>query len=75
MKVFVTRDAAEFAQRAGDFLRRRPIEHNVLATVSATQEPTIQERRRCLPGSKPAGAATSSVRRYARHPGDCWSPP
>lgn len=39
MKVFVTRDAAEFAQRAEDFLRRRPIEHNVLATVLATQEP------------------------------------
>ena len=39
MKVFFTRDAAEFAERAGDFLTGRPIEHNVLATVLATLQP------------------------------------
>ncbi|MCA1681549.1 MAG: GNAT family N-acetyltransferase [Actinobacteria bacterium] len=39
MKVLVTRDRAEFAKRTRDFLTRRPIEHNVLATVVATLEP------------------------------------
>lgn len=40
MQVFVTRDIAEFAADTWDFLARRPIEHNVLATVVATLEPT-----------------------------------
>ena len=40
MKVTVTRDAADFAERTRDLLTRRPIEHNVLATVLATLEPT-----------------------------------
>ena len=40
MRVFVTRDAAEFAEHTGDFLTHRPIEHNVLATVVATLEST-----------------------------------
>lgn len=40
VKVFVTRDAADFVEQTEDFLTRRPIEHNVLATVVATLEPT-----------------------------------
>lgn len=38
VRVFVTRDAAEFAEHTVDFLTDRPIEHNVLATVAATLE-------------------------------------
>ena len=40
MKVFITRDAAGFAEHAGAFLLSRPIEHNVLATVIARLQPT-----------------------------------
>ncbi len=40
VKVFVTRDVAEFASRALTFLFDRPVEHNVLATVVARLEPT-----------------------------------
>jgi len=40
VKVIVTRDAADFAERTRDFLTRRPIEHNVVSTVLATLEPT-----------------------------------
>ncbi len=40
VNVFVTRDAADFVEHTRDFLTRRPIEHNVLATVVATLEPT-----------------------------------
>lgn len=39
VKVFVTRDATEFAERTAGFLVRRPVEHNVLATVLAGLEP------------------------------------
>ncbi len=40
MNAFVTRDAADFAEHTRGFLTRRAIEHNVLATVAATLEPT-----------------------------------
>ncbi|MCP9488128.1 MAG: hypothetical protein MSC30_19995 [Gaiellaceae bacterium MAG52_C11] len=40
MNVVVTGDPADFAEHTGDFLTRQPIEHNVLATVMATLEPT-----------------------------------
>lgn len=40
VKVLVTRDAAAFAEHTRDLLTRRPIEHNVVATVLATLEPT-----------------------------------
>jgi predicted GNAT family acetyltransferase len=33
VRVVLTRDVAEFAERSRDFLTRRPIEHNVIATV------------------------------------------
>jgi len=39
VKVFITRDAAEFAAHTGAFLLSRPIEHNVLATVVARLDP------------------------------------
>ena len=38
VRVFVTRDAAKFAEHTADFLADRPIEHNVLATVAAALE-------------------------------------
>jgi len=40
VRVLVTSDALEFADHTRDFLTRRPVEHNVLATVVATLEPT-----------------------------------
>jgi len=40
VKVFLTRDAANFAEHTRAFLLGRPIEHNVLATVVTTLEPT-----------------------------------
>ncbi len=40
VQVFVTRDAADFVEHTRAFLLGRPIEHNVLATVVATLEPT-----------------------------------
>jgi GNAT superfamily N-acetyltransferase len=40
VQAFVTRDVADFAEHVGGFLTSRPIEHNVLATVVATLEPT-----------------------------------
>ena len=40
LKVIVTRNPGEFLEHAGGFLRVRPIEHNVLATVVTTLEPS-----------------------------------
>jgi len=40
VKVFVTRDAAEFGGRTRGFVERRPIEHNVLATVVGGLRPS-----------------------------------
>ncbi len=40
VQVFVTRDVADFVGHVRGFLSSRPIEHNVLATVVATLEPT-----------------------------------
>ena len=39
VRASVTRDPVEFAERTRAFLARRPIEHNLLATVVATLEP------------------------------------
>lgn len=44
MKVIVTRDPEEYIEHAGGFLARRPIEHNVLATVVAGLEPSESTR-------------------------------
>jgi predicted GNAT family acetyltransferase len=43
LRVVVTKDAHEFAQHAGGFLARRPIEHNVLATVVASLDRSDSE--------------------------------
>ncbi len=43
MKVVVTRDPQQFAQHVGGFLARRPVEHNVLATVLATLQRSVGE--------------------------------
>ncbi len=43
MKVVVTHDPQRFAQHAGGFLARLPVEHNVLATVLATLERSESE--------------------------------
>ena len=51
MKVFVTSDLAAFAERTRAFLMRRPVEHNVMATVLATHEPTPR-----MSGARPLAA-------------------
>jgi len=40
VQAFVIRDVADFVEHVGGFLTSRPVEHNVLATVVATLEPT-----------------------------------
>lgn len=40
MHACVTRDVADFVERARDFLTHRPVEHNVMATVLAALEPS-----------------------------------
>lgn len=74
VKVFVTRDSAEFAKRTRDFLTRRPIEHNVLATVVATFEPNDCIDPPLFAWAEASGGGEVWGRCYARRLGACWPP-